>query len=179
MVPETSGNKRLEIYKCITFPDKWELYSTGFENEGLCDTFLYKDDNNQRWLFTNKSSSLTENYNNELYLYKIDSLRLENIIPHKKNPVVINSNYARNGGCLFTHEGKLIRPCQKNINGVYGYGIDLRSVELLTIDDYKEQSVKNISPDNMKGFDSIHHLHQQDNIFVIDGISSTKWFSKG
>ena len=28
MMQETNENRRLEIYKCITFPNKWELYST-------------------------------------------------------------------------------------------------------------------------------------------------------
>src|SRR5690606_37197134 len=37
MIPETLDNKRVEVYKCLEFPTKWELYSTAFENEEVVD----------------------------------------------------------------------------------------------------------------------------------------------
>lgn len=172
MIPETSDNKRLEIYISIDFPDKWELYSTGFEGHGLCDTFIHKDDNNNRWLFTNKSSSLMNNYNVELYIYKIDSSKLNKIIPHKRNPVILDTNFARNAGSIFKFQDKIVRPSQQNINGVYGYGINLRSIDCLSINEYVESSIKEINPTNIEGFNSVHHLNTMNDIYIIDGVKN-------
>lgn len=166
MIPESHMNKRLEVYKCVEFPAKWELYSTAFQGESIVDATYHEDLCGQRWLFVNKS--LSSDYSSELYIYKIDSLKFEKIQGHKNNPVVIDSRFARNAGPLFIRGEKTIRPSQNNSNGVYGYGLNLSEIVKLSIDDYEEVRMVDIKPNFVKGIVSTHHLHQGDGVFVFD-----------
>ena len=171
MIPENSGAQRLEVYKCVEFPAKWELYSTAFEGEEVIDTTYFIDDSGQRWLFLNKG--LDKKYS-ELHIYKIDSLKLENIKGHSLNPVIIDSRIARNGGAIFRHNGAIYRPSQCSINGIYGYGLNLNIIKELTLDDYIEEKIITVEPNFKKGLIATHHLHQLENIFVIDACYKRK-----
>ena len=104
MIPESSENNRLEIYKCSDFPSKWELYSTGFEGYKISDTVFYSDKFNQKWLFLTKHDKFNAPKDAELYIYKIDSLKLDNIESHNDNPVKIDSRFARCAGPFFEFE---------------------------------------------------------------------------
>lgn len=168
MMPETGENKRLEIYKCINFPNKWVLYSTAFEGEAVQDTTLYIDVQKQKWLFLNKVVAPNVDRTSELYIYKIDSLRLKKIEPHKQNPVLIDSRVARNGGGIFMYKGKTYRPSQSNTDGVYGKALNINQIKKMTIGEYKEKVIRKVEPNFKKNLLSIHHLHQIDKMFVFD-----------
>ena len=161
LMPETYANSRLEIYKCISFPNKWELYSTAFEGEKVVDASFYVDDNNQKWLFINRLES-------ELFIYKIDSLKLNQLEPHMQNPVIISSETARNGGPIFKYKDEVFRPSQANIEGIYGRALNINKIEKLTIDEYIEKTIVTEYPDFNKGLIAMHHLHQSNGMFVID-----------
>ena len=78
MIPEANQNSRLEIYKCVSFPNKWELYSSAFQGEQIVDCNFYKDNMNQNWLFLNKRTKDSDDCS-DLYIYHIDSLELNTI----------------------------------------------------------------------------------------------------
>jgi hypothetical protein len=168
LMPETSVKKRLEIYKCIKFPNVWELYSTAFEGEIVADAHIYNDDDNHKWLFINKTDNVNYSLNNELYIYKIDSLKFNKIEGHRQNPVIINSKTARNGGSIFKYENDSYRPSQANIDGVYGRGLNINKIEKLTIDEYIEKNIITAYPNFKKNLISMHHLDQKEDLFVID-----------
>ncbi|MFA5012058.1 MAG: hypothetical protein WC644_08925 [Ignavibacteria bacterium] len=170
MTPESNQNKRLEIYKSIDFPTKWELYTTGFEGEYITDPTFFTDSENKLWLFVNKSILPVTDNNSELYIYQIDSLRLNKIIPHRNNPVVIDCRYGRNGGTIFMNGNQIIRPSQyNNFYGSYGYGLNLSIIKKLTLDEYEEELITTIRPVFRKGLIGVHHLCQREDRFVIDG----------
>lgn len=169
MIPETCRNERLEIYICTDFPRKWELFATGFQGESIADTFYYKDDQGSRWLFLNKAVR-NNGHITELHIFKIDSLRLNNIQPHTQNPVIIDARVARNGGAIYFEGDQLIRPSQNNSMGIYGYGLNLNQIIKLSIDEYEEKTIKKILPNFDKNITAVHHLHQFKNHFIIDGM---------
>jgi hypothetical protein len=164
MIPETSDKKRLEVYKCVQFPTKWELYSTAFENENVVDSTYYTDENNDNWLFLNKG------YLNkpELYIYKVDSLKLSNIEPHKANPVKIDTLSARNGGAIFKYENHFYRPSQVNSHGKYGNGLNINKIISLSLDEFIEERIVTVEPNFKKGLVGLHHLHQLKNYYIFD-----------
>ncbi len=168
LMPETVENKRLEVYKCVRFPDSWELYTTAFEGEMVADAFFYRDFSNQNWLFVNKKPIESLPLNTELYIYRVDSVKLEVLEPHAQNPVIIDSRVARNGGAIFHYQGKVYRPSQRNIDGVYGKALNINKVLELSIDKYEEENYRIFEADNSKGLISMHHLHQLDNMFIFD-----------
>ena len=171
MIPETSENMRLEVYKCTKFPDKWELYSTAFEGESLADSVYFVDEDDQKWFFTNKSNNRFRDHCTELYIYKIDSLGFNSIKHHKQNPVIINSSTARNGGGFFVKNNNLYRVSQNNSYGIYGYSVWINQVKTLSLEEYIEIPVKEIKPTFDKGLVGVHHMHQIEDFFVIDGCS--------
>ena len=168
LMPETNTNNRLEIYKCIDFPNKWELYTTAFEGEKVADAFFYTDNNNCKWLFINKKDDLYSPINSDLFIYKVDTLKLNHLEPHLQNPVIINSKTARNGGAIFNYKNEIYRPSQANIEGVYGRALNINKIEKLTIDEYIEKTIVTTYPNFYKGLISMHHLHQSEGLFVID-----------
>jgi len=171
MIPEANENKRLEIYKCVNFPNDWEIYSTAFEGEIISDAHFYNDEHNQKWLFLNKRTQNTS-VDLELYIYRVDSIKLNKIEGHKQNPVIINSKTARNGGAIFKHDNNLIRPSQYNADGVYGKGLNLNKISTLTLEKYEEICIHRVMPNFHKDLIGVHHLHQLDNLFIIDGCFS-------
>jgi len=174
LMPETSENNRLEIYKCIEFPNKWELYSTAFDGEKVIDAFFYNDECKQKWLFVNKQENTQCPSDSELYIYKVDSLKLNKIESHKQNPVIINSMVARNGGAIFEYENEYYRPSQANINGIYGASLNINKIKKFSIEEYIEEIIVTAEPNFYKGLISMHHLHQTKNLFVIDAAFKRK-----
>jgi hypothetical protein len=168
LMPETNANNRLEIYKCVQFPNKWELFRTAFEGERIADSFFYTDNLKQKWLFLNKACTANTSLDNELYIYKVDSINLNKIEPHRQNPIHIDSQIARNGGAIFDYHNKKYRPSQRNTDGIYGKALNINQIEKLTLDEYYEKAVRIIEPNFQEGLKSIHHLHQIDNMFVFD-----------
>jgi hypothetical protein len=174
LMPETNENNRLEIYKCVDFPCQWEIYSTAFEGEMVADAVLHTDKDKQRWLFINKGIETSNTLQNELYIYKIESLKLKNLQPHKQNPVLIDSRTARNAGAIFEFENQLYRPSQRNIEGIYGRALNINKIEKLTINEYVESIEVIVHPHFHKGLMSMHHMHQLNGLFVIDAAYKRK-----
>jgi hypothetical protein len=168
LLPETRDNDRLELYRCVRFPDKWELYSTAFDGEKVIDAFFYDDDSRQKWLFVNKVADSSVPSVSELFIYKVESLKLDNLEAHFQNPVIISSTKARNGGSVFRYRDGIYRPSQANIDGIYGRALNINRIEKLTIDEYVETEVVTSYPSFHKGLMAMHHLHQTDGLFVID-----------
>lgn len=174
MIPETHENKRLEIFRCIKFPDQWELYSTAFEGELIVDASYFRDKENNKWLFLNKSKNIDIPFDNELYIYKIDNLSLSNIISHDLNPVFIDSRIARNAGPIFKHENFYYRPSQANVENIYGRYLNINKIVELSLSTYREEKIITVKPNFHKNLNAIHHLHQHKNIFVFDGALNYK-----
>ena len=173
MIPETHENKRLEVYKCISFPEKWELYSTAFNGERIADCNFFVDKDNNKWLLLNKHEPSSV-LHSDLYIYQVDSLKLNKVIPHNENPVLIDTRKARNAGPLFKHNDRVYRPSQINIEGIYGRGININEIEKLTLDEYKEKVVQKCYPFFKKNLVGTHHIHQYDNTFVFDVCYKTR-----
>jgi hypothetical protein len=171
LIPETGKNNRLEVYRCVKFPCSWELYATKFEGENIADTTYFQDENNERWLFLNKGAGKAE-----LYIYKIDSLKLNRIESHNLNPVYIDCRKARNGGAIFQFNNSYYRPSQINAYGIYGYGLQISKIKRLNLNEYEEEHVISIEPNFRKNLFAIHHLCQIDGYFVFDGCFKTERF---
>src|SRR5690606_4215327 len=52
MVPESSANRSVELYRCIGFPDRWEFVCNLLENVYAVDPTLLRHDG-KWWLFAN------------------------------------------------------------------------------------------------------------------------------
>ncbi|SNS94168.1 hypothetical protein SAMN06295912_12531 [Sphingomonas laterariae] len=167
MMPESCAARRIEIWRCVAFPDRWERQATALEGTAASDSTLTRIDG-RWWLFTNISTDPFEEMNSELHLFMASGPGLETLVPHPLNPVVFDSRTARNGGRIFERHGIRYRPSQDNSHGTYGHGLNLMRIDRLTPDDYAETLVRRIEPDFEPGITGCHHLDVRSGTIVID-----------
>lgn len=168
MMPETNQARRIEVWRCVEFPLKWELYSTALEGQSAADSSLTWIDG-KWWLFTNLSDfHAYEDHCSELHVFEVDGPALKRIVPHRRNPVVIDSTLARNAGRMFERNGKLYRPSQRNEYGVYGYGLNIMEIDQLDLDNYRERCIRTIVPDFKPGLYGCHHFDAAGGRYIID-----------
>ncbi|AZB43581.1 hypothetical protein CEF21_15410 [Bacillus sp. FJAT-42376] len=164
MIPETSENKTIELYKAKNFPYEWELEKVLMSNINAVDsTILFHQ--NKYWLFTNVFADGASSLD-ELHLFFSDSLYGE-WEKHPMNPIVSDSRTARPAGNLFFREGKLLRPSQ-NCQFTYGYSVNFNEVEILTEKEYKECKINEIVPEVIKNNKGTHTYVFNDEIELVD-----------
>ena len=161
LTPETSEKKELQIWVSTKFPYKWKLFKKFFKNESVADPTLFKDKKNNLWLFLNKSIDKFNNHDSELYIYKVQGL-FNKLIEHKKNPVIINSEFARNAGNLFYYKKFLIKPSQINTYEKYGNGVYFLKILKLDLKNFYFKKIKKIN--------LIHHFSNHNNFIAYDKI---------
>lgn len=175
MIPESSEDKSLVIYKSVDFPLKWEVYDEGFKGESIIDCVVYRESNDNYWWFLNKKTSRDIN-DTELFIYNSCDLSLKNLKAHARNPVIINSTTGRNGGDIFMHDGDLVRTSQVNIDGVYGKAIAFNRIKLLNLEEYQEELIDIIRPNFDKNLVGLHHLSRiNGDSFIIDVCYNTNF----
>ena len=173
LIPECSESNELTVYKCEKFPYLWKVHKKIFTNKKVADPTIFQDKNNQIWLFVNVLNN-DNNFNSKLNIYKIQD-DFQNIIPHKKNPVIENYSYGRSAGNIFYNDnGEIIRPSQDNSNKIYGGSLNISQIINLDIENYDEKKLKNIKPNFKVGLKGVHHYSSDNYNFLIDGLYSYK-----
>jgi hypothetical protein len=168
MVPETSANKTIELYKASIFPGKWEFVMNLIEGMGLIDaTLIFK--NGLWWLFANSSNHPFVSTNDQLFLFYSDNLFSGEWKSHPQNPVATHTDNCRPAGRIFEKGGKMYRPAQNNASQQYGFGIKINEIEVMNMYDYKEKEIAVINPRDMT-LKAIHNIDFSSDLVVIDGI---------
>ncbi len=167
MVPETSGARRVEVWRAVDFPLRWECFATALEGSEPADTVLFENEG-RWWMATNLSEGPVQDQCNELHLYAIDGPGLDCVEPHPLNPVVIDSRTARNAGRIVRRHGRLIRPSQCNSDGIYGRGLNLMEITRLDRDGYEERLLRHVTPDFKPGLVGCHHIDSAGGLLVVD-----------
>ncbi|GGC07698.1 hypothetical protein GCM10011494_27920 [Novosphingobium endophyticum] len=167
MMPETSEQRRIEVWRCRDFPNRWERYTTALDGVVASDSTLNLIDGTW-WLFTNISNDPFLDMNTELHIFRADGPGLTRLEPHAVNPVVMNAREARNAGRILEIDGKLYRPAQDNSHGFYGYGLRLMEIRHLSLDDYEETLARVIAPDFEPGIIGCHHLDIRAGRVIMD-----------
>ncbi len=168
MIPETSNNKCVQIWRSNNFPKSWSLYKKILIGESCVDTTILNVNKNERWMFTNKSDDKYMDHNSELYLFKTNAM-FTKIIPHELNPVITDSRFARNAGNIFREKkNRLIRPSQINIFDFYGKGLNLRLIKKLNLKKYNETQLFTFLPNFKININALHHMSQDKKKYVID-----------
>lgn len=165
LLPETSENASVEVYRAVDFPRRWEHAATLLSNVRAVDSTIFEQDG-KLWLFTAGIGGKDLGCS-ELSLFFSDSL-FGPWIPHPKNPVLCDVSRARPAGSLFREEGDLIRPAQ-DCSQRYGYAISLNRIEALSETDYRETRVGAILPDWAAGLSASHTLNMDSRYEVLDG----------
>jgi folate-dependent phosphoribosylglycinamide formyltransferase PurN len=169
MIPESSENRTIELYKCLDFPLKWELSKVLFENINAVDSTLLKH-NNKYWLFCNVLENEGASPLDELFLFYSDSLTDDKWNSHPCNPIISNVSQSRPAGKIFEENNKLYRPSQNSAKG-YGHGMKINEIVELTETSYKEITIQSIFPNWAKDLASTHTLNNNNRLTVIDALA--------
>ena len=119
MMPETSRNRCVELYRAVDFPRQWTLDRVLLSDCVAADPTLFEHDGTF-WLFVNLAREGAA-INDELHLYFADS-PFGPWNPHPKSPVVSDIRSARPAGRIFRHGTEIIRPSQDS-SVRYGYAL--------------------------------------------------------
>lgn len=162
MIPETAGNKTIEVYAADRFPNEWKLETVLFEGIAARDATLFEVDG-VWWMFV--AIADTE-FSDELHLYYSES-PLGPWRPHAKNPVKSDVRNSRPAGRLFYWKGDLYRPAQDSSRR-YGYGMRINKVVQLTPAEFREEEVSQVLPQWRKDLHGTHTLNICDDLTIID-----------
>lgn len=166
MCPETSAINEIRLYKCIDFPFKWVFFKTIMKNVSAADTiiFHYKQ---KWWLLTNIDESHIQDHSCQLHVFYSSNPLNEDWKAHESNPVIFDSNRARNGG-LIVQGKEIYRVFQKQGFDLYGEGLGIAKIDNLNTKMYNETIVSNVKA---RFFDKIigtHSLNFKNGLMVID-----------
>ncbi len=167
MIPETGGNRSIDLYRCTKFPGKWEFMKSVMKDINAVDTTLFKYDG-KWWLFTlidKTDSSLA--VSPELYLFWSDDFLSDQWTGHPMNPVVTDVRFARPAGRIFSRDGKIYRPSQ-DCSGRYGNSFNISQILTLTCEDYDEKSVVKVRPEWDKSLKGAHTFNSDGDFSIID-----------
>tara|TARA_B100001113_G_C21035820_1_gene590086 strand:- start:191 stop:1063 length:873 start_codon:yes stop_codon:yes gene_type:complete len=174
MCPESHKNNDIRLYKCKEYPMKWELEKVLIKNVCAGDTNIFYH-NEKWWLFTNIDSSdlskyVGDEHDSELHIYHADNLYSE-WKRHKDNPVIFDSNYARNGGKILNRDNILYRVYQIHDFETYGKSFGVAKITKLTTEDYEEVKLFQVEPNFYKDITGTHHFSFENNLAVFDHLS--------
>ncbi|HEX5224497.1 MAG TPA: hypothetical protein VFW29_05150 [Solirubrobacteraceae bacterium] len=143
MIPETVALRRLELYRAVDFPTRWEREAVLLDDLTIADATIVAHDG-RLWLFASvaaPNASLLD----ELHVYWA-SEPAGPWQPHARNPVVSDVRCARPAGAIQRWDGRLVRPGQDGSRR-YGGAITFREIERLTTTEYAEREIDRIDPD--------------------------------
>ncbi|MEO8000155.1 MAG: hypothetical protein ABI852_22085, partial [Gemmatimonadaceae bacterium] len=171
MVPESSGNRTVDLYECTAFPHQWTFRQTLLENISATDATLHHD-GTRWWMFATVGEQGAYGWD-ELHLFFADTLTSE-WQSHANNPVKCDAKSARPAGPLFRKNGRLLRPTQ-DCSASYGGAVNLCEVEELSPTEFREKIVDRIDPALFPGMNGLHTLTASHGIEVVDVRPAKRW----
>lgn len=164
MLPETSENETIEVYRATCFPYEWTLHTVMMEGVNAVDTTLVEIDSIW-WMFTTigvKNAPPEE----DLHIFYSDS-PFGPWKPHKKNPVISDCRRGRQAGRIFQHHESFYRPAQESTLH-RGYGLSINRITRITSNDYCEEQVSRILPRQGGRIRGMHTLNHESGMTVLD-----------
>ncbi len=174
MLPETSGNRTIEVYEATEFPTAWQPVATLMKDLVAVDTTLYYHED-RWWMFTTIQEEIAGSLCDDLYLFFSDDPLSDNWQPHPLNPVISDARRARPAGGLFEYNGELYRPAQDDTR-VYGYGVRINRIIKLSPTEYSEAEVDFLEPLWNSKVQGLHTFNYQGNMSIIDAYTRISKF---
>jgi hypothetical protein len=165
MIPESSTNGDVAIYKCVRFPDKWERHATLLSGVELADATITRH-NGLNYLFGAWRDG-TGGYSDSLAIYYAEHL-MGPWLPHASNPVLIDRATTRPAGNFVTINDKLWRPVQDCAGG-YGAALALAEIIELSPTTFKQIIRHSLRPGPAWPGRKLHTLNRCGRLEVIDG----------
>jgi hypothetical protein len=168
MVPESMEDRTVSLYRCIGFPDRWELVGTLLQDVRAVDSTLLHHAG-KWWLFAGIAENEGGSASEELFLFYSDCLLTGTWTPHPRNPIVSDVARARPAGAIQQRAGRLYRPSQ-DCAVRYGYAIRINEITALSTETYEETEVACINPDWHPRVLATHTLAHEPGLTEVDAL---------
>lgn len=147
MIPESSADSSVRVYKETEFPSQWELHKILHQGSRFVDTNFLHVEGVFYWFTFDLDSNLSR-------LFYSDTL-FSDWIEHNQSPFPSN----RNAGNFIFEEGLMLRPVQISKNH-YGEGVKLMKIVTLNQDKFEEEDYIVPFLSSQKGFSAngTHHI---------------------
>jgi len=162
MIPESSSNQTLDLYRAQGFPFNWIHEKTLIKGRRIVDTTVYERDGT---IFLLSYEKGTDGWDLVTYILNMDTYSLSMIARTH-----YNTNIGRPAGRLFEKDGKLYRPAQ-NCSVKYGESIIIYEITNLGNESYSEKFALEIKCNSIEfeeKFDRIHTYNMDSEYEVVD-----------
>lgn len=176
MCPETHEARRIELWRCASWPLEWRFERVLMDGVDACDSML-AERGGRWWLLTNLERDGAGDFSRELHVFHADSPLAERWTPHAANPVVTGASRARNAG-LLQRDGRLYRLAQAQGFDRYGRALGLYEVTALSPEGYAEQPVARLEPACGRGELGLHHLSASEDLVVFDVLRAHRFWTR-
>ena len=164
MIPESSSQSKVDLYKCVEFPYKWEFVTTLVAGKSLADATIIRRDG-LWWMFAAHAYPGTSNYD-ELHIYWSNEL-VGPWFPHALNPVKIDAGSARPAGSLFLDGDRLIRPAQ-DCRAKYGNWVVFNEITRLDKVGFHERILDRLLVGDIPASVGSHTFNRLKDVIAID-----------
>lgn len=162
-VPETYEANEVRLYKCVDFPNTWELAGTLLRGIDAVDSTIFEYDG-RWWLICTTADASAH----RLQIFHAPT-PLGGWEPHARNPVKVDVRSSRPAGPPFWVEGTLYRPAQDS-SRTYGGRIAVNRIDTLTPVDFEEETVAYLEPEREGRYtEALHTLCFAGDYAVVDG----------
>jgi hypothetical protein len=176
LCPETHEARRIELWRCVSWPLEWRFERVLMDGVEACDSML-AERGGRWWLLTNLERDGAGDFSRELHVFHADSPLAERWTPHAANPVVTGASRARNAG-LLQRDSRLYRLAQAQGFDRYGRALGLYEVTALSPEGYAEQPVARLEPARGRGELGLHHLSASEDLVVFDVLRAHRFWTR-
>ncbi|MBX2879012.1 MAG: hypothetical protein KTR32_03715 [Granulosicoccus sp.] len=167
MIPETSGQNKIRLYRATHFPDQWQVVADLVSDINAADTTLFYHQN-LWWMFTNCQSHRCVDERDELHLYYAEQLTGP-WLPHEMNPVLSGVDRSRMAGSIISDGQSHYRLSQYGAYR-YGFGINISRIDELNPRVYRESALHRLVPDPDSNWQGCHTLAIAGRFTIIDRV---------
>ncbi len=164
LVPETSRNRTVELWRATNFPTQWSLERVLLQDLTAVDATLHEHQGTW-WMFCNVAQAGASS-NDELALFYAAS-PLGPWHAHAHNPVRSDVRNTRPAGRIFFDGKAWIRPAQ-NCAGRYGSSIVLNRIEQLDVDGFRESPIGKLLPNQALHQTGVHTVNAAAGLTIFD-----------
>ncbi|WP_336487908.1 glucosamine inositolphosphorylceramide transferase family protein [Methylobacterium nigriterrae] len=165
MVPESSADSSVRLYRADPFPTRWVEEAVLLDGIELSDATIHRQDG-RFWMFgTTRDGGGAPS--DTLSLFMADALAGP-WRPHPANPILIDASAARPAGGLVRRGGRLWRPVQ-DCRGGYGRAVGLAEVTRLDEEGFSQIVRAVVRPGPEWPGRRLHTLNRAGRLECIDG----------
>lgn len=167
MIPESSANRDIALYRAVEFPLKWERHAVLVEGVEAADATVVEHDG-LLYLFAVVRDGVG-GYSDTLAIWSASDL-LGPWQPHARNPVLVDDRTARPAGNFVRQNGVLYRPVQ-DCRRAYGGALGFMKVTRLDREGFAQESEGTISGGPSWPGKRLHTLNYNGRLEAIDGFT--------